>query len=65
MKKWTKEIDEVLTQECFYCGAMLIDAVDNDIEVREPGEFDDDYDLPQIDQICQGNAYEDDEWGIQ
>lgn len=37
--------------------------IDNDIEVREPGEFDDDYDLPQIDQV--GNAYEDDEWAIQ
>ena len=28
------EIDELLTRECFFCGSILIDMIDNDIEMR-------------------------------
>lgn len=30
----------MLTSECFFCGQMLIDMIDNDIEVKVPGESD-------------------------
>jgi len=26
-------VDEELTRECFFCGSMLIDMIDNDIEI--------------------------------
>lgn len=41
-----QEIDSILTSECYFCGSLLIDQVDNDIELREPiegDEFDGDY----------------------
>ena len=28
-----KEIDEILTRECPFCGSLLIDMIDNDIDV--------------------------------
>jgi len=36
-----REIDEILTKECLFCGSMLIDMVDNDIEVSNKDGFDD------------------------
>mmetsp|Transcript_34578 Transcript_34578/g.52887 ORF Transcript_34578/g.52887 Transcript_34578/m.52887 type:complete len:87 (+) Transcript_34578:2436-2696(+) len=32
-----QEIDEILTRECFFCGSLLIDMVDNDIMEGETG----------------------------
>lgn len=41
-----EEVDEILTRECFFCGGILIDMIDNDIEVL--GE-DDDQDDAEVD----------------
>jgi hypothetical protein len=38
--------------------------VDNDIEVREPGDFDDDFDT-SVAPVDKVGAPEEDEWGIQ
>lgn len=69
-KKLYREIDDLLTRECFFCGGMLIDMIDNDIEVKVPGENDmfafdmDDMDaqIPDARPDAYGNA--DDDWGI-
>ena len=29
-----KEIDDILTRECLFCGSLLIDMVDNDITIE-------------------------------
>lgn len=42
-----KEIDEILTRECLFCGSLLIDMIDNDIEIKEEDAFDIDADLEQ------------------
>jgi len=42
-----KEIDEILTRECLFCGSLLIDMIDNDIEIKEEDAFDLDADLEQ------------------
>jgi len=37
-----KEIDDILTRECLFCGSILIDMIDNDIEQKDEdldGEF--------------------------
>jgi hypothetical protein len=34
-----KKIDNILTQECFFCGSMLIDQVDNDLNIADPDEI--------------------------
>ena len=34
-----KEIDDILTRECLFCGSMLIDMIDNDIEVKVQDMF--------------------------
>jgi hypothetical protein len=35
------EIDRILTNECFFCGSLLMDMIDNDIELRkDEGERD-------------------------
>lgn len=31
IRKVFNKIDEVLTRECFYCGSILIDMIDNDV----------------------------------
>jgi len=36
------EVDDILTKECFFCGSMLIDMVDNDIEPMDVHLDDDD-----------------------
>jgi len=35
-----KEVDEILTRECFFCGGILIDMIDNYIEIKEEEAFD-------------------------
>lgn len=35
-----REVDELLTRECFFCGGILIDMIDNDIEFREEEQDD-------------------------
>lgn len=35
-----KEIDDILTRECLFCGSLLIDMIDNDIEIRDEDAFD-------------------------
>lgn len=40
-----KEIDEILTRECLFCGSLLIDMIDNDVEIKEEDAFDLDADL--------------------
>lgn len=47
-----KEVDEILTRECFFCGGILIDMIDNDIEVL--GE-DDDHEDAEVDDMRDGN----------
>jgi len=42
-----QEIDEILTRECLFCGSLLIDMIDNDIEIKEEDAFDVDADLEQ------------------
>lgn len=48
-----EEVDEILTRECFFCGGILIDMIDNDIEVL--GE-DDDQDDAEVDDGNQGDS---------
>lgn len=69
-KKLYREIDDLLTRECFFCGQMLIDMIDNDVEVKVPGEndmfaFDIDEMEGQIpDARPDAYANADDDWGI-
>jgi len=42
-----KEIDEILTRECLFCGSLLIDMIDNDIEIKDEDAFDLDGDIEQ------------------
>ena len=38
-----KEIDDILTRECLFCGSLLIDMVDNDVTIEtHVVELDDD-----------------------
>jgi hypothetical protein len=37
-----KEIDDILTRECFFCGSFLVDMIDNDIEVKDEEDKEDD-----------------------
>lgn len=35
IKQQLKEVDQILTRECFFCGPMLIDMIDNTIALKE------------------------------
>ena len=39
IRKKLEEVDEYLTRECFFCGGMLIDMIDNDIEIKVEDEL--------------------------
>lgn len=55
-----KEIDDILTRECLFCGGLLIDMVDNDV-IIETEEIEVDEDIPQ--PVPQ--KVEVDEWTIE
>lgn len=57
------KIDEILTRECFYCGSILIDMVDNDIFLgNEAGR---DYEFFSQEEAQQIAALGEEEWKIQ
>jgi len=35
-----KEIDDILTRECLFCGGFLIDMIDNDLTIEEDNDQD-------------------------
>ena len=55
-------IDEILTKECFYCGSMLIDMIDNDVFT----EHNKDYEFYQGDnsEAQQIASFAAEEWKI-
>ena len=43
VKEYLSEIDKILTTECFFCGSLLIDMIDNDI--NDDDKKDDEFDI--------------------
>ena len=55
-----KEIDDILTRECLFCGSLLIDMVDNDVTIEtHVVELEDDEPQPSPQKV------EVDEWTIE
>lgn len=46
-----RQIDEYLTEECFFCGNLLIDMIDNDIKILNKKHIVD----PDFDDIVEEN----------
>lgn len=62
-----QSIDNVLKKECIYCGSVLIDMIDNDVEATaKESEFADTRSKRQYNVSGQGQAMlgVEDEWEI-
>lgn len=44
-------IDDLLTRECFYCGSILIDMVDNDVAITSHTDYAKDFEITNKDEI--------------
>lgn len=59
-----KDIDDILTRECFFCGALLIDMINNDVEPKvEENEEDEDLEQEKEKEENKASMVED-EWAI-
>ena len=58
------KIDDILTRECFYCGSILIDMVDNDVVFTGNADFARDYELFNKDEAEQIARLGEKDWQI-
>jgi len=57
MQECLNKIDDILKRECIFCGPVLIDMIDNDIDQDEFGET-------QVQKNSLAGGLKNDEWAI-
>lgn len=57
-------IDELLTRECFFCGSLLIDMVDNDVVLTQHLDFAREFEQTSRDEIERLGKMGDEDWSI-